>query len=184
MPKKEKEEIVSLAEFKKLNVKVKDLKKLINLNNEKHKEITDSIKQQITALDKKIDRTNEQIEAQIKTQEEIIMDMIHKFNEEFLKNKSALMAKIDDIKSQQDVLKISYSINEKKLLDKVKGLIHEEMKKCVQDNEKEILMDIWIRELKNIINDIEQLKKMDPKEFALQIDEISATIDLFKQKLK
>ncbi|MBD3213582.1 MAG: hypothetical protein GF311_13320 [Candidatus Lokiarchaeota archaeon] len=184
MPKKDKVETVSLTEFKKLEVKVKDLKKLINLNDDKQKDAVESIKEQIIALDKKIDRTNEQIETQIKTQEEIIMDMIHKFNEEFLKNKSALTAKIDDIKSEQDVLKISYSINEKKLLDKVKGLIHEEMKKCVRDNEKEVLMEIWIRELKNIIDDIEQLKKMDPKEFALQIDEISTTINLFKQKLK
>lgn len=202
MPKKNKNEFVTYNDFKKLEEKVDDLKELIVLQEEKYQKIKKTINSkiekldkkieisnkrigtQIDQVDKKIDRTNEQIEDQIKTQEEIIMDMIHKFNEEFLKNKNALMAKIDDIKSQQDVLKISYSVNEKKLLEKVKGLIHNEMKKLVRDNEKEVLMDIWIKELKNIVNDVEKMKKLDPKEFEVQINEIANTIKLFKQKLE
>jgi len=202
LPKKNKNEFVTYNDFKKLEEKVDDLKELIELQEGKYQKIKKTINSkiekldkkieisnkklgtQIDQVDKKIDRTNEQIEDQIKTQEEIIMDMIHKFNEEFLKNKNALMAKIDDIKSQQDVLKISYSVNEKKLLEKVKGLIHNEMKQLVRDNEKEVLMDIWINELKSIVNDVEKMKKLDPKEFEVQINEIANTIELFKQKLE
>jgi len=165
-------------------MKIEDLKKQIELNNAEYKKLVDSVNDRITAIDDKLERTNEQIETQIKTQEEIIMDMINKFNEEFLKYRNSLATKIDEIKSQQDILKISYSINEKKLLEKVKDLLRDEMKVCVRDNEKEILMDIWIKELKSIINDVEKLRKLEPKEFELQLNEISNTIELFKQKLE
>ncbi|MFO7797410.1 MAG: hypothetical protein ACQERB_07275 [Promethearchaeati archaeon] len=184
MPKKNKDDYVTYNNFDKLKVKIDDLKQQMELNDAEYKKTVDSIHKRIGALDEKLERTNEQIETQIKTQDEIIMDMIKKFNEEFLKNKNSLITQIDEIKSQQDILKISYSINEKKLLEKVQDLLREEMKMCVRDNEKEILMDIWIRELKQIINDVEKLRKLEPKEFALQLNEISNTISLFKQKLE
>ena len=57
-----------------------------------------------------------QFEETIKTQEEIIMDMINRFNEEFIKNKSRVIADLEEVKSQQDILRISYTINEKQLL--------------------------------------------------------------------
>ena len=44
-------------------------------------------------------------------------------------------------------------------------------------------MNIWIKELKDIIADFEKLKKMNPKEFTMKIEEISDTIELFKQKI-
>ena len=44
-------------------------------------------------------------------------------------------------------------------------------------------MKIWISEFKAIINDFEKLKKLKPKEFSIRLNEISDTIEVFKQKL-
>ncbi len=43
-------------------------------------------------------------------------------------------------------------------------------------------MNLWIDEMKEIIDDIDKLKAMHPKELKLHINEISNTIDSFKQK--
>ena len=127
--------------------------------------------------------SQERIEQTIKTQEEIIMDMINRFNEELLNHKTSMKENMEKLKTQQDVLKISYTINEKKLMDKIDSSIKEVIKKYIEGKESEILMKIWINEFKDIINDFEKLKKLKPKEFSLQLNEISDTIDVFKQKL-
>jgi hypothetical protein len=62
--------------------------------------------------------------------------------------------------------------------------IAEEMRASVQGKEKEILMKLWIDELKEIIQDFDGLKKMKPNEFNLQVKEISETIRTFKRELE
>ncbi|MHA1291679.1 MAG: hypothetical protein ACTSQJ_03300 [Promethearchaeota archaeon] len=146
-----------------------------------------NIKNELSALkdftkEKFILNTN-QIQEQIKTQEDIIMSMIHKFDDQFLQEKTKILSEIEEIKSQYDVLKISFTVNEKNLLEKIKAMIESEIRLTVKGKEKEILMKLWIEELKEIINDFEKLKKAKPKEFMLQLNEITSIIDSFKRKI-
>jgi hypothetical protein len=90
---------------------------------------------------------------------------------------------MEKLKTQQDVLRISYTINEKKLMDKINSSITEVINKRIEGKESEILMKIWINELKEIIINFEKLKKVKPKEFSVRLNEISDTIEIFKQKL-
>jgi len=141
------------------------------------------VKQEMTSLRGDIISSQERIEQTIRTQEEIIMAMINKFNEELLQHKSSMTEDIEILKTQQDVLKISYTINEKKFMDKVDSSISRIIRKQVEGKENEILMKIWISEFKEIIRDFEKLKKLKPKEFSVRLNEISDTIDIFKQKI-
>ncbi|TXT61820.1 MAG: hypothetical protein BAJALOKI2v1_10090 [Promethearchaeota archaeon] len=171
-------------------VKQKTLERENTLKNEyleKFSEVNKKIrnlKQKINSIEKKLALSQEDIKEHIKNQEEIIMDMIHKFNDELLNYKNTFISKIDDLKSEQDVLKISYSINEKKLLQKIHSEIKQQMNKAVKSKEKEVLMNLWIEELKEIISNFEKLKSMNPKEFKVQINEICNVIDTFKQKME
>ena len=141
------------------------------------------VKQEMTSIKNDIISSRERSEQTIRTQEEIIMDMINKFNEELLQHKSSMREDIETLKTQQDVLKISYTINEKTFMDKVNSSISQIINKQVEGKENEILMKIWIGELKEIIRDFEKLKKLKPKEFTVRLNEISDTIDIFKQKI-
>ncbi len=110
--------------------------------------------------------------------------MIHKFDEQFTMDRNRIKSELEEIKSQQDVLKISYTIKEKQLSEKIQSMIYTEIRMVCQDKEKEILMNIWIDKLNEIVIDFEKLKKVNPKEFNIQINEISKTIELFKLKLQ
>ncbi len=125
----------------------------------------------------------ERIEETIKTQEEIIMSMINKFNEEFYKHKTNVLEELEYVKNQQDVLKISYTVNENKLLDKIEKIVTKKVHDKIDGRENEILMKLWIDEFKEIIANFEKLKKMLPKEFKLKLNEISDTIEMFKSKM-
>jgi len=124
------------------------------------------------------------MEQTISTQEEIIMDMIKKFNDEFIQHRTNILQDFKSLKTQQDVLKISYAVNEKKLLEKLKTVINDEIKNRIDGKESEILMKIWIEEFKDIIDNFEKLKKLKPKEFSVRLNEIANTIELFKQKIQ
>ena len=141
------------------------------------------VKQEIASIKGAILSGQERNEQTIRTQEEIIMDMINKFNEELLQHKSSMKEDIESLKTQQDVLKISYTINEKKFMDKINSSITTIINKQVEGKENEILMKIWINEFKEIIHNFEKLKKLKPKEFSVRLNEISDTIDIFKQKI-
>jgi hypothetical protein len=111
------------------------------------------------------------------------MDMINRFNDELLKHKSTMKKDMEKLKTQQDVLRISYTINEKKLMDKINSSIEEVINKRIEGKESEILMKIWINEFKEIINNFEKLKKLKPKDFSVRLNEISDTIEVFKQRI-
>ncbi|MFX1353241.1 MAG: hypothetical protein ACFFGP_04700 [Promethearchaeota archaeon] len=147
------------------------------------KEKVNNLENEVTKLGNENLYNREQIEEKIKIQEEIIMDMIHKFNEEFFKHKTEVVNDIEILKTQQDVLRISYTVNESKLVDKVKDLITEELKNRIRGQEGEILMKMWIDEFKEITKGFEKLKKLKPKEFNLKLNELLSTIKEFKQKI-
>ena len=144
----------------------------------------ESAKKEILAIKRDISLNQERMEQTIKTQEEIIMDMINKFNEQLLMHKSQMQKDVETIKTQQDVLRISYTVNEKKLMDKIDKSITKALRKLIQGKESELLMKIWIEEFREIIENFENLKKMKPKEFSIRLTEISDTIEIFKQKIK
>ena len=141
------------------------------------------VKKEILSIKSDILSSQERIEQTIRTQEEIIMDMINKFNDELLKHKSTMKEDMEKLKTQQDVLRISYTINEKKLMDKINSAITKTINKHLDGKESEILMKIWINEFKEIIENFEKLKKMKPKEFSVRLSEISDTLEVYKQKI-
>lgn len=144
----------------------------------------ESAKKEILAIKSDISLNQERMEQTIKTQEEIIMDMINKFNEQLLMHKSQIQKDVETIKTQQDVLRISYTVNEKKLMDKINKSITKSLRKLIQGKESELLMKIWVDEFREIIENFENLKKLKPKEFSIRLTEISDTIEIFKQKIK
>lgn len=126
----------------------------------------------------------QRIEETIKTQEEIIMDMIKKFNDEFYQHKTNVLGELEHLKNQQDVLKISYAVNENKLIEKIEKIVIRKVQDKIDGRENEILMKIWIEEFKNIIENFDTLKKMKADEFKIRLKEISDMIDLYKSKIK
>lgn len=176
--------------FNKVQDKIDSVKKISeavqNLTNQMNKlEISmKSAKEEISAIKKDISFNQERMEQTIKTQEEIIMDMINKFNEQLLIHKSQMQKDVETIKTQQDVLRISYTINEKKLMDKMNTSITKTLRKILQGKESELLMKIWVDEFREIIENFENLKKLKPKEFSIRLTEISDTMEIFKQKIK
>ena len=113
----------------------------------------------------------------------LLQQLIKKFDEQFTKDKRHINEELETLKGQQDVLKISYTVNEKQLLEKIGAMISGEVRNACSDKEREILMNVWIKELKGIIHDFEKLKKVHPREFNLKMNEIADTIELFRQKI-
>ena len=70
----------------------------------------------------------------------------------------------------------------KQTYENAKEWISDEINAAVKSKEREILMSIWLKEMKEIISDVDKLKEMNPKEIKLQLSEISTTIESFKQK--
>ena len=141
------------------------------------------IKKEILSIKSDILSSQERIEQTIRTQEEIIMDMINRFNDELLTHKSTMKEDMEKLKTQQDVLRISYTINEKKLMNKIDSSITKAITKHLDGKESEILMKIWINEFKEIFENFEKLKKLKPKEFSVRLNEISDTLEVYKQKI-
>jgi hypothetical protein len=142
-----------------------------------------SIRQSLNDLQNKVASNQEHSMKQIETQEEIIMSMIHKFDDQFMQDKSKIEGELEKVKADQDVLKISFTVNEKQLLEKIKAMIYTEIRNACREKEYEILMNTWISELNEIITDFEKLKKLHPQEFNIKMNEIARTIELFKQKI-
>ena len=141
-----------------------------------------TLNESIEIIRSQIASNSEQIQIQLKTQEEIIMDIIQKFNDQFLNNKTRFESDIEELKNNQDVFKINIDTLEKRVLENAKTMIYSEVRMACKNKEKEILMNLWIDELKEIISNLDKLKEIHPKDLKLQIDEISSTIESFKQK--
>ena len=140
------------------------------------------VEESIETIEKEISLNREQIQSQIKTQEDIIMDMIQKFNEKMLKDKTQIDSDLEDFKNNVDVFKISLDTLEKRILENAEAMITGKIKVALKNKEKEILMNMWISELKGVVKDLDKLKELHPKEFKLQIEEITSTIRSYKQK--
>jgi len=89
---------------------------------------------------------------------------------------------LESLKSEQDLIKISLDVLKKQIKDSAKEWINDEIKLACKNKEKEILMNLWIDELKQIIDNLDKLRELHPKELKLHINEILSTIESFKQK--
>ncbi len=109
--------------------------------------------------------------------------MNNEINEVITKTTSKIESELEDVKGQQDVLEVSFDVLEKKILEEAKSLIYSEVRMACKDKEDELLMNMWINELKEIINDFDKLKEMNPNDLKIQINEISKVIASFKEKI-
>ncbi|MCK4239890.1 MAG: hypothetical protein KAX33_12250 [Candidatus Lokiarchaeota archaeon] len=159
----------TINEFTKLDEKITNIENWVKFVDGEIKTIKNDVKY---------------IREQIKTQEEVINSKFKEFSEEYLIFKKNMTAKLQKVESEYDTMKISLAINEKHLLERLKSMINAEIGTVVKGKEQELLMNLWIDELNEIISDFEKLKSIHPKEFSLRINEISKTIELFKQNLK
>ena len=166
---------------KKLEIDIKDVNEKLEYRAKKNE---DEITRETIEIKKMLQTTQARIEETIKVQEEIIMDMIKKFNEEFYKHKSNVVGDIEAIKNRQDILKISYTVNEAKLLEMIKTVISKEISGKIKGRESEALMRIWIEEFKDIIKKFEKIKDLPPQDFNARLDELSSTLNSFKQKIQ
>ena len=187
-------EQISLKSFQKLAEQVEKLQlenskliaKIDDIQKEMNQRIIDlenQLTQENKEIKKMISNTEEKIEETIKVQEDIIMGMMQKFNEEFYNHKTMVLKELEAVKNEQDILKISYTINENRLLEHIKSVVQTEFNKKIKGQEVELLMKLWLDDLKDIINNFENLKKVNPKEFSVQLREISDTITAFKRKI-
>ncbi len=172
--------------FKKLGEAVDGRFKLFE---QKFNENIESIEVKTNSLLERIKEMNEDFINKIKTFKEefdikdtVLRDIEKKHNEENTKFQNQLKPVLENLRSQQDVTKMKMDVLKKQLYKSAKEWISNEMKTAIREKEKEILMNIWIDEMGEIINNVDQLKKMNPKELKLQLNEISSTIESFKQK--
>jgi len=119
---------------------------------------------------------------EVETKEEVLRDMLKKFEADNTEFKNNLKPVLETLKSQQDLVKITLDVQKKQIHDSAKEWINDEIKLACKNKERDILMNIWIDEMKEIIDNLDKLKDIHPKELKLHINEISTTIASFKQK--
>ncbi|MFX0036894.1 MAG: hypothetical protein ACFE9I_14790 [Candidatus Hermodarchaeota archaeon] len=148
-----------------------------------------NLEHDIKSLIDKIKTSNEDFSLKLKnlkeefdTKEEVLRDMFKKFDEENSEFQNNLKPILEDIKSKQDLVKITLDVQKKQIFESTKELINDEIKLACKNKEKQILVNLWIDELKNIIENIDKLKALHPKDLKLYIEEISHTIESFRQK--
>jgi hypothetical protein len=161
--------------YSSLNNQITDLKKEID---GKIQNISNNIK---TISNDSLVRS-QRIREDFDTKEEILRDMLMKIEEKSKDFKNTLTPQLKNLKSEQDLVKISLDVLKKQIYDSTKNLISEEIRLACKNKEKEILMNLWIDELNEIIQNIDKLKKLHPKELKLQINEIFSIVDSYKAR--
>ncbi|MFX1343536.1 MAG: hypothetical protein ACFFAI_00400 [Promethearchaeota archaeon] len=124
----------------------------------------------------------QKMKGEFDTKEEVLRDMLKKFEEDSIEFKNTLQPELEDIKSQQDLVKITVDVLKKQIFESAKEWINDEIKLACKNKEREILMNLWIDELKEVIENFDKLKQTNPKELKIHINEISNTIDSFRQR--
>lgn len=176
------EEHINLLD-QKFQEQVNDLTEKLSNHVNSTKLTINGLEDKIDNLTKDVSINLQNIQDQIKTQKDDNLSMSNDFNELITKTTTKIDSQLEQIKGQQDVLKVSFDVLEKKILDDAKTMIFGEVRMACKDKEDEILMNIWIEELKEIINDFDKLKELNPKDLKIQINEISQVIASFKEKL-
>ena len=116
------------------------------------------------------------------TKEEVLRDIFKKFALETEEYKNNLKPTLESLKSQADLVKITVDVLKKQILESAKEMINQEVKLILKNKEREVLMNVWIDELKDIIKNLDKLKETNPKDLKIHIKEISTTIESLRQK--
>ncbi|MFX1488955.1 MAG: hypothetical protein ACFFBI_07400, partial [Promethearchaeota archaeon] len=161
---------------------------LNTLNNKLNDHIS-SVENNIKTISESIITTNNDFFGKFKTMKEemntkddILRDMLKKFEIETDEYKNSLKPVLENLKSQQDLVKISVDVLKKQIHESAKEWISDEIRLACKNKEREILMNLWIDELKEIVNNLEQLKETNPKVLKLYLNEISTTLATFRQR--
>lgn len=126
---------------------------------------------------------SQKIKEEFDTKEEILRDMLKQIDEKTDEFKNTLTPELKNLKSEQDLVKITVDVLKKQIFESTKELINEEIRVACKNKEKEILMNLWIEELNEIIHNLDNLKKLHPKELKLHINEIFSIVDSYKSRL-
>ncbi|MFX1363329.1 MAG: hypothetical protein ACFFCE_18900 [Promethearchaeota archaeon] len=118
----------------------------------------------------------------INAKEDGLKDLIITTDKKITEFRNEIIPVIENLKSQQDLVKIAVDVLKNQIYESAKDWINDEIKLACKNKEKEILMNLWIEEMKEIINDVDKLKEMHPKELKLHLSEISSTIESYKKK--
>ena len=183
--------------FNSLNQKLEDQNKIITteftnkftildkkLNSQrtnfqnKTKTLVDTIK----ALNNDFSSKLQIMRDEFNTKENVLREMFKKFALETEEYQNNLKPTLESIKSQQDLVKITVDVQKKQIRESAKEWITNEMKLALKNKEREILLNIWIDELKEIFMNFDKLKETNPKDLKIHIKEISTTIESFRQK--
>jgi len=160
----------------------KTFEQKINDNISRLEEKINSVLERIGELRNDFSNEMKRNKEEFDTKELVLRDIEKKHNEENEKFRNQLKPVLEGLKSQQDLVKITMDVLKKQIYDSAKEWITNELRDAVKNKEREILMNIWIKEMKEIISDVDKMKKMPPKEIKLQLNEISSTIESFKHK--
>ncbi|MHA1913639.1 MAG: hypothetical protein ACW986_05935 [Promethearchaeota archaeon] len=125
---------------------------------------------------------SQRIREDFDTKEEILRDMLKKIEEKITEFKNTLTPQLKNLKSEQDLVRITVDVLKKQIYDSAKEMISEEIRLACKNKEKEILMNLWVEELNEIIHDLDKLKNLHPKELKLHINEIFSIVDSYKAK--
>ena len=168
----------------KLEEQVDTLNQKLDKNFANFEDSITKIEESIEAMNKNISLNFDNFETEIKTQAEINVSIRDELNAKMNKTISRIDTELEEIKSQQDIAKISKGSLEKQMIEKAQSMISTEVRMACKHKEEEILMNVWLDELKDIIKNVDKLKAKDPKDIKLQINEIAKTIEVFREKLK
>lgn len=138
----------------------------------------------MATLQKTLSKEVATMQEKIKTQEEVFNGKFKEFTEQFLIDKNNIALEIQELTGQYDTMKVSITVSEKQLVERLRILVGDEIKSAVMGKEHELLVKYWIDELKGIMSKFDNLKKAHPKEFNLQLSEIADIIEIFRQRIK
>ena len=166
---------------KTLKTDVSNLDKTLKTDISK---IQERITKDVSSIQDWIKRDVSNIQERIKTQEDVYSSKLKEFSEQYLIDKNNLTLEIQEIRGEHDTMKVSLTVSDKQLGERTKALVSNEIKNAAKGKEYELLMKYWIDELRDIVDNFDKLKRMHPKEFNLQLNEIAETVEIFKQKIR
>ena len=166
---------------KKLKTDVSNLDNTLKTNISS---VQERITKDVSSIQDWIKRDVANIQERIKTQEDVYSSKLKEFSEQYLIDKNNLTLEIQEIRGEHDTMKVSLTVSDKQLGERIKALVTNEIKNAAKGKEYELLMKYWIEELKDIVENFDKLKRMHPKEFSLQLNEIAETVEIFKQKIR
>lgn len=164
--------------------KINELKEKFNQNlKELEEKFNNKLQDSMTEMKSEFLSSKNQVIELIEIKEKVLKSIFNELKEEYLSEKSRINSDLEEIKNQLDVHKISKELFEKQFIDKVKNLVFFEVRNICRNKENEILMTLWINELKEVTKNLDKLKDTTITNLKIQIDEILTMIQAIKQRI-